>query len=527
MAQMHECCICEEELASKHIVTCFKCNTKTCKTCIKQSIEANGTEAKCVNPECEITWTREFLTENLGTSYVNGKYKKIMDTLNVEKVMATNPQFVQDAKYYKQMKEKKSELDTIKKEEKNIKKEKTQLLNNFKDKLYESRTKQDIDEFNTTFNRLIRKGTKISHERKRINNAYEEARALFMGYKSKRDAPIFQQPCPQPECKGFLSQKGVCGICNVHICLKCNACKGIEQEDIEKHVCKQEDIDSVNAIKKETKPCPRCGTRIHKINGCDQMWCPHCQNKYGEGTTFSWKTGKRLRERIHNPHYIEYLRTTQRNIREVGDVHCGGLPGFGDLRYRLGSIEGTPERAMMDQILQIALEISQYIVNPLRETLRNQNIHRMNQIKHIVGEINDVQFRRAVSKKEKQRQKDQEVLDIYEVILTVLTEKLNNFCNSIPLYYKPKWNLLRCSKINRALLETNDLLKFVEKFIIMENICLAKVGYIYKQKVRRIGKNEQQRLVINKFKAFSKKEFEKYKNIMENRIERRSQIETR
>tara|TARA_B100002051_G_C16149296_1_gene352763 strand:- start:37 stop:492 length:456 start_codon:yes stop_codon:yes gene_type:complete len=151
----------------------------------------------------------------------------------------------------------------------------------------------------------------------------------------------------------------------------------------------------------------------------------------------------------------------------------------------------------------------------------------MDQIKHIVGEINDVQFRRAVSKKEKQRQKDQEVLDIYEVILAVLTEKLNNFCNSIPLYYKPKWNLLRCSKINRALLEANDLLKFVEKFIIMENICLAKVGYIYKQKVRRIGKNEQQRLVINKFKAFSKKEFDKYKNTMENRIERRSQIETR
>ena len=122
---LHECCVCEEDFASKHIITCLKCNTITCKACIKQSIEANETEAKCINPECEMAWSRDFLMENLGTSYVNGKYKKIIDKLNVEKVMATNPKFVKDAKYYKLMKDKKNELDMIKKKEKDLKKKKT------------------------------------------------------------------------------------------------------------------------------------------------------------------------------------------------------------------------------------------------------------------------------------------------------------------------------------------------------------------------------------------------------------------
>ena len=385
-----------------------------------------------------------------------------------------------------------------------------------------SRTKQDIDDFNTLFNQAIKKCKMVLTERDIINKEYKEAQSMFMGHKSKNNTLIFQQSCPQPDCNGFLSQKGVCGICNVHICLKCNACKGKEQEDIEKHVCKQEDIESVNAIKKETKPCPRCGTRIHKINGCDQMWCPHCQDKYGEGTTFSWKTGKRLRERIHNPHYIEYLRTTQQNVREVGDVHCGGLPGFRDLQCRMKSIEKTEEHRIMINILQIALEISQDIVNPLRESLRTQNIHRMTQIKYIVGEISDIQFHREVSKKEKQRQKDQDVLDIYEVILTVLTEKLNNFCNLIPMYYNPDNNLSN-ETVNMALEEARKTIRFLEKFILMENICLAKVGYIYKLNVKRIIR------LINRYtqlpyftcsdqRAHNKKTFNIYKKKMEERI---------
>ena len=57
-------------------------------------------------------------------------------------------------------------------------------------------------------------------------------------------------------------------------------------------------------LKKDSKPCPKCSTVIHKIDGCDQMWCPCCKS------AFSWLNGV-IETRIHNPHYYEYLRNTK------------------------------------------------------------------------------------------------------------------------------------------------------------------------------------------------------------------------
>ena len=116
-------------------------------------------------------------------------------------------------------------------------------------------------------------------------------------------------------------------------------------------------------------------------------------------------------------------------------------------------------------ILRRVSEINQYIVNPLRAKLREQNIHRMNQIKHIVGEIDDKKFRSAISKTEKKREKDREVLDIYEVVVAVLTEKINQ------LYNEP-------NDVNIVL-----FLSFVDEFIKEENQCLADISFIYKQSV--------------------------------------------
>ena len=149
-------------------------------------------------------------------------------------------------------------------------------------------------------------------------------------------------------------------------------CKGCRRrDDISAHECKKEDLESVEAIRKETKPCPRCGTRIHKIDGCDQMWCPFCQDKYGEGTTFSWKTGKIERGRIHNPHYIDYMHNRKANLREVGDVHCGGLPQIWRFDQRLqshpyGSYKGQIPRSARIRVMNIVRrvsEINQYVVD--------------------------------------------------------------------------------------------------------------------------------------------------------------------
>ena len=85
------------------------------------------------------------------------------------------------------------------------------------------------------YNKLQNKWNQLVLQYDYAYQDHHEAFRKFAGYKSTKDKLIFQRSCSQPDCKGFLSQKGVCGICNIHVCLKCNACKGTEKEEIHNH----------------------------------------------------------------------------------------------------------------------------------------------------------------------------------------------------------------------------------------------------------------------------------------------------
>ena len=83
----------------------------------------------------------------------------------------------------------------------------------------------------------------------------------------------FLMRCPAEECRGFLSTAYKCGICEKHTCSDCLECLGLTDDsglDALKagHTCKPENVESAKAIKKETRPCPKCGARIFKIDGC-------------------------------------------------------------------------------------------------------------------------------------------------------------------------------------------------------------------------------------------------------------------
>ena len=94
----------------------------------------------------------------------------------------------------------------------------------------------------------------------------------------------FIMPCPQESCRGFLSTGYKCGICNLFTCPKCLEIVGDKKINPD-HVCDEDKVKSAELIKATTKPCPGCGERIQKIEGCDQMWCTGCH------TAFSWRTG--------------------------------------------------------------------------------------------------------------------------------------------------------------------------------------------------------------------------------------------
>lgn len=118
--------------------------------------------------------------------------------------------------------------------------------------------------------------------------------------KDKVDRRVFIRKCPSCN-DGLLSSQWKCINCKTKVCKNCLAMKGKEDEEIV-HTCKQEDVESAKTIESETKPCPSCGVRVEKSEGCNQMWCTSCNN------AFDWKSGLKVNGPVHNPHFHEFIR---------------------------------------------------------------------------------------------------------------------------------------------------------------------------------------------------------------------------
>jgi hypothetical protein len=138
----------------------------------------------------------------------------------------------------------------------------------------------------------------------------------------KKEVRQFTQKCPVEDCRGFLSSQWKCGTCQTYVCNECLVPKGKERDVA--HTCNEDTKATAALIRKETKPCPKCGMGISKVDGCDQMWCISCQ------TPFSWSTGRLVFGVVHNPHYYQWLRTQNGGEapRVAGDIPCGGLVNF-------------------------------------------------------------------------------------------------------------------------------------------------------------------------------------------------------
>jgi hypothetical protein len=106
----------------------------------------------------------------------------------------------------------------------------------------------------------------------------------------------FIMHCPYKECNGFLSTKYKCLVCSRTFCPKCQELLN------DPHTCNPDTVKSIESIKSETKPCPKCGTRIFRSMGCSHMWCVSCN------TSFDWNTLQIFSVPKANPHYYDFLR---------------------------------------------------------------------------------------------------------------------------------------------------------------------------------------------------------------------------
>ena len=258
-------CCADFNKSTRAPVTCYfpSCSYTGCKECIRTYLTSVAADPHCMN--CRNRWNLEFIKNSLNAVFIENDYRNHRKTILADRAIAQIPEYYEGALRHAH----KSEGD-----------------------LKIAEIQKTIREHNEII-------SKLSEERDRIRREMNEN-------PTGGGARKFVMQCQNNGCRGMLTTQYKCDLCTKFTCSKCFVAIEGEKAD---HVCKQEDVDTVEELRKNSRPCPTCGTRISKIDGCDQMWCPECK------TAFSWSKGTVEKGVIHNPHYYQWMRE-----------HGGGMP---------------------------------------------------------------------------------------------------------------------------------------------------------------------------------------------------------
>ncbi len=385
-AAIEECIICCEPFnKSSHLpVECehVACKYKVCMECVRAYLLTSINEPHCMN--CKVNWSAKFMLI-LKKNWLSETYRPHREKLLCDVEMSKLAETMPDAERYKAGKRQ----DAV-----------TEALTAQYDVL-----KRALD----NMTQQMRESMRIAHAiRHNIGAKKEEKKEFFM-------------PCPAINCNGMLSTQYKCGICEQFSCHDCHEVIGLNKTET-LHTCDPNNVASALAIKKETKQCPGCHNRIYRVEGCSQMWCTGCH------TAFDWNTGRKVQnERLHNPHWLEYQRGLNGGTapRAPGDVPCGGLCARGELNTRIVvKVVKNPwkDSSMADALRSLHRMVDQISTNDVRELRQRMQTltdFKDQRIKYIVGEMTREQLSSHIFRNDKLRQKNTELLNVYELLSAV------------------------------------------------------------------------------------------------------------
>lgn len=255
------CCDKYNKSTKSEVVCRFDdCKYAACKECVRTYLTNTTAEPHCM--KCRKKWDLEFLKANLNASFMQTEYRDHRKNILIDSAISKMSEHYANAIIYNN--QKKAELEIRKKTE------------------------------------------KIDALHKEISNIYKEITAVrnspdLVLKKSSEERRKFVMPCQSNGCRGMLSSSYKCDLCEKYTCAQCFASIIGEKAD---HACKEEDMATAEELRRNSKPCPQCGARISKIDGCDQMWCVECK------TAFSWNRGTIETGNVHNPHFFQWMRQT-------------------------------------------------------------------------------------------------------------------------------------------------------------------------------------------------------------------------
>ena len=441
-----ECMTCCEKFnkSSRTKVQCPYCPWATCRQCTKHYLSADDFAApKC--PDCKAGWSEEFLETALTKTFMLKEYKECRERVLYEVEKARLPETQEDAQRYKAAKE---IVDPVNAATKAIR----ERYESHPDKIAfdaavggMKETECYSEEYFTAYDAYKRMKREMQLEINGIEpdtihtirhqvNLYGRM-TEFAKATSTKSVWTFRMKCPLDSCEGFVGMNWVCGLCSTKFCSDCHEKVAAETKVGDAvHVCNPDTVATVKTIHSEAKPCPKCATMISKIDGCDQMWCTQCK------TAFSWRTGN-VEDRIHNPHYYEWLRRSGNQAeldRRAAADRGGEVAVCQDWRQMINDVTRlywtnkdmrTDEMKMILGSIRLlehinGSEIEQY--SSYRRDVDDKK--RVLRVRRLVHEITDEDWRNSLQRMEKQNNKDRRVVQILELFRNTGAEILYQIC---------------------------------------------------------------------------------------------------
>ena len=378
------CPICIEQYTKmlRKCVKCPYCEYQACSTCTQQYLLSTPEAPHCMN--CKKSWSRQYLCDSFTSKFVNNDYKRHRENVlfELEKSLMPTTQdavrrVIDERKYNREIAGNLAMIGILNNEMYNM------YVDTFEQKQINCDMRRKIFDLQMNIELLQYK----------INNNVQKP----------GERKQFIRACPADSCKGFLSTKWKCGLCEKYTCSECH---DIKEDD---HVCKPENVETAKLISKDTKTCPSCASLIYKIDGCDQMFCTSCH------TAFSWRTGRIETGRVHNPHYFDYQRNRGNLNREIGDVQCGGMPQVSRIQ-RL-------ECLWLVTLYRRIVHFEQVDLNRYRNiNITNPNRNIEYRVKYMLGEMSDDEFKTKIQRVDKDLNKRLEIGQISTTFLQVMAD---------------------------------------------------------------------------------------------------------
>jgi len=352
-------------------VECPFCDLVTCRSCCQRYILDSFEDPHCMG--CKTLWNREFVDTFCTKYFRNTTLRRHRENVLFEREKALMPETQPEVERILYMRKLR------------------RILRSQKERLIELHHKYKT--FENEFDRVLQIHPDIRNLYRDMERVYKELEHVRnSGRAVDGDQVKFVRQCPREECKGFLNEHWFCGLCDVYYCKECN------EKRTDGHQCDPNAVETMKLLNKDSKSCPKCGTVIHKTSGCAQMWCISCH------TAFNWRTGEIETGRIHNPHFIEFKKKTMMS-REHGDIPCGGVPTFRELR----------EIGATNEILQYSMAIHQVEWENMNIDLEPTNNLQI-RVAYMLNDITEKDFKVFLQRQEKFKEKTRDISNIFEMM---------------------------------------------------------------------------------------------------------------